>query len=33
VYRAANVEVSPGGVVLLPSRTHVPPAALRPLIH
>jgi hypothetical protein len=24
VYRDANVEVSPGGVVLLPSRTHVP---------
>lgn len=24
VYRDANVEISPGGVVLLPSRTHVP---------
>lgn len=29
VYRAANVEASPSGLVLLPSRTHVPPRAPR----
>jgi Plasmid encoded RepA protein len=33
VYREANVEVSPGGVVLLPSRTHVPPAVPRSPLH
>jgi hypothetical protein len=31
VYREANVEVSKGGVVLLPSRTHVPLKGLREL--
>ena len=31
VYREANVEVSPGGVVLLPSRIHVPLKGLREL--
>jgi hypothetical protein len=31
VYREANVEVSRGGVVLLPSRTHVPLQGLREL--
>lgn len=29
VYRAANVEISPGGLVLLPSRTHVAPRTNR----
>lgn len=32
VYREANVETSKGGVVLLPSRTHVPLKGLRELI-